>query len=198
MLDGNWLDYKWVVETVIRKMRTPYWDREEERQDGMLGLWLASQKYDGRGNFLPFAWDRVKWAIQDGMRTRDYSRRRRAEDRDRRDKQPLSFNIPLSNAADNNLVLGDVISDPVDRFEEIDDEEEAAWVREFANRVLPKRELVVINTKLNGGTLADAADILGVTESRASQIYKEAVRRMAVSLKTRQRYEERNDDGSNN
>lgn len=88
----------------------------------------------------------------------------------------LALDHPVGDTEDEVVTLGDTLFlDGPDVFEELERTELNAYVRD-AIRHLPERSrLVVVGYFLEGRTSLELAELLGVTESRISQVRSEAL-----------------------
>lgn len=152
--------------------------------DALIGLWDAAKRYDpARGcTFSAFAGRRIAGAIGDGRRQRDPLSRtcRRAGE-----MSPLTLDMQLSDTPDA-ATLGALLPDPRDDYAAFEDADEysqrLAAVHTAAESLNAKQRHVLLG-RLNGERLGILAGELGVTESRASQMESEAVRRLRHVLK---------------
>lgn len=137
---------------------------EDLLQEARWGLWRAACAYDDtRGSFANYAWYRVYGAIEDGFR--DWVGNRVT-------RQKLRH--PVLRASGYGV---DAIEQP------------AAWSDEavdvrLALRELDTRTAFVLRCRSEGMTLKRIGELLGVTESRASQLLRDALPRLARFLRS--------------
>lgn len=164
-------------------------DADDLRGAGMVALVECSRRYrPERGEFLPFAWTRVAGAMKDFLRREmpmSRSEARNGEIHIGSGKQSrvyagsrsvVSLDAELSTHRDDTetLTLADTIADPRDDFEA---REHRVDVVEMLAALAPKERLVV-TAAASGYMGAEIGAVLGVCESRVSQIRKDAVRKM--------------------
>lgn len=156
---------------------------EELVSDGYLGAIDAVSKYDpGHGVPLEgYAAIRIRGAMIDEYRRRDYMPRvMRASMTadDPRRHRPVSLDAPLH--CDAGQCLADLLPDGESAFEDrIADESCVQW----ALAQLPDRQRhVIVGRYWLGQRLTDLGAELGVTESRACQLEREALRHLATLL----------------
>lgn len=144
---------------------------------GHLGLARAAQRWtpEGGASFRNYAFLLVRGAIQDTLREQDYltrSERKRVQQGHGVDTGPIE--TPY-----DPIAWSGVNPDPCDEYAHLDNVDLIQW----ALRQLPdKWRLVVTCVDLDGHTCVNVAEILGVTESRVSQIRSAAHRRMRALI----------------
>lgn len=137
---------------------------EELVQDGMLGLLDAAQRYDpSRGvAFQTFAGKRIQGAILDALRQQD----------------PLSKGERRKHT---DAFVADVQMTPVeaDRHPAGDTRAyDVGWIRARLAQLEPRDRFVLTAIYYHEREHADIARVLGVHESRVSQIHQRALRRL--------------------
>lgn len=168
-------EYAWLARTIALRAACSWEDREELIGDAMLGLAKAirgydpaRERYDG-ASFKAYARTRILGAIIDGRRQRDpVGRQRRHE--------LLAGATPMSHEQDTvRLEHAPHAADEPDLDQRIDLKDAIAQ--------LPARErLIIILHDLEGVHLAELGRLLGVNESRVSQIARQARDRLRQSL----------------
>jgi RNA polymerase sigma factor for flagellar operon FliA len=180
--------------------RTPA-DREELVGYGLLGLANAARRFDGSHGvrFQTFADQRVSWAIVDGLRQLDpLTRRERRELRagtapgDVKAARIRAATSPLPwehedfarGPSGESMTLAELVPDPgaPDPAEEV----ERIDLQDRVGRALEKlnwRERWLIHLRFDAGlTLAEIGEQMGVSESRASQLQRETLAKLAPVL----------------
>jgi len=158
----------------LRKFPSSIW-REEIEQAALIGLLQAVERFDpDRGVlFETFAAWRVRGAIGDELRSVDHLKRgARHDDVEHELEAPKS--LEEFEATDRVSALGaeDLELGRLPLLEELDQ----------ALAQLPERErMVVVLHKLEGFKMAQLAELLGVTESRVSQLYTKALQRLRAA-----------------
>lgn len=158
------------------------WETVEDiHADALLGLWQAAKAWrPGHGaNFGTFAAFRIKGAITDGRREREPRSRRQVE----AGVEARAYS--LDTQIEGVRSFAETLADPTDRYAEVDDADEHAqrvqMVRDAAE-VLTDKQRHVLFGRMRGERLHVLAAEIGVTESRASQLESEAVRRLHTVL----------------
>jgi RNA polymerase sigma factor for flagellar operon FliA len=175
------------VSVTCRKL-PPYVDQDELRSVAYEALIEASGRFDAdKGSkFATFAWFRMHGAMIDrvrsstGVRTgkpvRDpaehYGERGNPGPRRVPPSKLTSLAQPLPGM--DGVTVADTIAEPVDFTESLSDSE---YVRRAVAR-LPVRERFIVLARMAGYTQDELAGMLGVTESRVSQLHTKAVQRM--------------------
>ena len=146
-------------EGLARRLAKDYWrgiravglQPDDIRQMALVGLWAAVRCYDPAHGvpFEPYARCRIRGYIEDGIRTQ----RKKAR------LGPLA-EIPLEG--------GDGPPDAAERRDRV----ARLWL---AVAELPKPHRDVVRCRLAGGLLREAGAAIGVSESRACQLEREAV-----------------------
>lgn len=146
---------------------------------GHLGLARAAARWTPQGGatFTSYAWKLVRYAIQDALRDLDHLTRTQ---RQRVAKGLMVDPGPDEIAHDpTSWVTTLADADPHDHCAAID----TAALVHWALDQLPRNErLVIACADLDGHLLKDIAHMLGVTESRVSQIRTSAHRRMRALI----------------
>lgn len=95
----------------------------------------------------------------------------------------LALDRPLPSA-DGAATLGDMVAadDAVDPIERLEDRELKAYVRSAIHLLPERHRLVVVGYFLEGRPMDELGALLGVTQSRISQIKDDALRRMREGL----------------
>jgi len=161
-------------------------DRDEMINDGILGLAEALERYrPGEGcSFRTYAGKRILGAIRDGLRARDRTpRMQRIRWRDGASAVPP--NVTFTDYAQRALAEGrpDLVAsleasdaDPMARLEQA-----TRW--EVLTRGLRRDERLTLSLRYRADMpLAAIAAVLGVSQSRASQIHQAALRRLRTRL----------------
>lgn len=176
---------------VINKVIHRYWlhmsddIHTELRSAGHLGLARAAARYQPDHpsgiTFDSFAWTYVYRAMQDALRAIDHlSRRDRAKIRSGEvihlDGTAIMDDAPSALEATN---WADITPDPADEIARATDANTVQWA---LAQCTARERFVVGATDLADWPLRDVADVLGVSESRVSQIKTAAHKRMRVLL----------------
>lgn len=179
-------DYQ-VISRVIHR----YWlhmsddIHTELRSAGHLGLARAAARFEHDHpsgiTFQNFAWTYVYRAMQDALRAIDHlSRRDRAKIRSgevvRLDGTAIMDDAPSALEATN---WADITPDPVDEIARAEDAHAVQWA---LAQCTARERFVVGCVDLADWPLRDVADVLGVSESRVSQLRTAAHKRMRVLL----------------
>jgi RNA polymerase sigma factor for flagellar operon FliA len=154
----------------IARHLPPNVDVDDLMQAGWEGYLQARARYSGeRGaSFLTFAGWRIQGAMQDELR-RQAQMPRRA----RQEGRALEW-LPFDDAVDS------VVEDGPERGATIEREREALWA---AVDALPERLRQIVRWYyLDGETICVIGRRLGVSESRVSQLSKEALGRLRRRL----------------
>lgn len=148
--------------------------------DATEGLVRAAVSYDPNGGatFATWAWNKMDWAITDGMRRMALTSRR---DRELgvRDPTVASLDAELRTSDGAPHTLADALVDP-----DAPDQDRLlrGMTLQQAIEALPERERVAIRGLIAGDTQATIGPRLGVTASRVSQLQASAVARMRLTL----------------
>jgi RNA polymerase sigma factor for flagellar operon FliA len=170
-------EHAWLVDAVARQVFRGNPRLIDEHTDlGYIGLCKAALTFDPeRGcTFKAYAGIRIAGAMRDGARTTTGRRRRR--------EAPLSIDERVRAADESSITWGDVAV-----MQRHDEGSAEGVLGEIAARrsVLPEREQLVLTEYYeNGKTLAEIGRMLGVTESRVSQIHSKAVTRLRQAIGT--------------
>lgn len=152
------------VAMVCRAVSGP--DVDDCRQDALVGLWQAAQRWDGSGAFDGWAIVRVRGAVIDGFRRRG-GRPGRGWGSDR----PLSLDHPDHHAEPQDPAAGP---------------ERAVVARDELTRAmtavgaLPARQRDAVTAVAGGRTMTDVAAEWGVTVSAVSCHLKRARARLSA------------------
>lgn len=142
-----------LVHFVMRRQFPSLAGDQDIAQEGLIGLWRASLKYDGREGvkFSTFAIPCIRNAILMELRKR------------RRLPNSVSFDAPLGGDDDDTFSLSDVLSDPAAAAFEAN-----IFTDDFIQRLHPKdRQLVELRMAgLKQSTIGDAIGISQVMVSR--------------------------------
>jgi RNA polymerase sigma factor for flagellar operon FliA len=89
----------------------------------------------------------------------------------------LALEHVVATAEDDELSLGDVLADrtAVEPSESLESRELLGYLRDAINLLPERHRIVVVGYFLDGCTSIELADLLGVTESRISQLRSEAL-----------------------
>lgn len=174
------LDHVWLAEVLAGQARRPFgFTWQDARSAALEGLVRAARVFDptlGAGQFKPFAVQRMRWAIVDGIR------------RDAPWGNPRNWgNGGAGLPKPWPVTIADVPrhqerSDEPEPEEVVILEEEAAVVRTAVDALPPRLHLVVRRYFYEDRTLAQIGAELGVTESRASQLMKLARKVLTETL----------------
>jgi RNA polymerase sigma factor for flagellar operon FliA len=86
-----------------------------------------------------------------------------------------SLDRPLGDAA-SEVRLGDTIADPTPgAADDLDDRELRGYVRECLALLSERHRVVIVGCLLEGRTLREMADLLGITRSRVAQLKEDAL-----------------------
>ncbi len=164
------------VETFIYQLwrEGARWDMDEVRSAVYEAVVRAAKRYTpSKGSFRNYAWLTMRHALKDWQRSTDHlarSTRRAIKSGEREDGLPgdapaLSFETPTT---DDGMTLGGLIPAPEGRSDE-----RVAMLQLL--RTLPERQrLIVCLYWYADFTHAEIGVLLGVTESRVSQLHKQA------------------------
>lgn len=141
------------VAMVCRGVSGP--DLDDCRQDALVGLWQAAQRWDGRGTFDGWAVVRVRGAVIDGLRQRG-GRPGRGWGADR----PLSLDHPAHTADPQDPATGPERA--------VEARDELARVRAAVGS-LSARQRDLVAGAVDGVPAATTARLWGVTGSAASR-----------------------------
>jgi RNA polymerase sigma factor for flagellar operon FliA len=89
----------------------------------------------------------------------------------------LALEHVVATAEDDELSLGDILADrtAVEPSESLESRELLGYLRDAINLLPERHRIVVVGYFLDGCTSVELADLLGVTESRISQLRSEAL-----------------------
>lgn len=206
-----------LVHHIAHSMRSRYpahVEVDDLVQDGCIGLLQAMERYEGQNEvpFTAFAGSRIRGAILDGIRSRDWvprtlrkfqSAQRRAEQavEVRKGDKPTAAEVAhemslsldeyhrqLAMVDQSALLDIDCESDDSDHDQPdaLDTlcNEEFDWAMANAIRTLSPRERYVLEQTVEEGRYARAvAKDMELTESRVSQIRKRAIERLRDKLR---------------
>ncbi|MDQ6650598.1 MAG: sigma-70 family RNA polymerase sigma factor [Actinomycetota bacterium] len=173
-----------------REARRTRQDFDDVFSDACLGAIAAVDSFDGKhGRTLSqYAERRIRGAILDGLRRRDWASRAlrgRLKTGQSAARSPLSLDALAAeldgsrpDGSAGGLALADIVADPRDDFALVDDRYEAVHLRRWvqgATATLPPREALVIRQHLGGRTMRQIGAELAVTEARVSQLRKRAI-----------------------
>ena len=156
---------------------------------GVLGLFGAVEKYDASKSvsFQAYAKHRIKGAMLDSLRqldwaSRDLRKRQKQADEVTRD---LSTKLGRTPADQERDYIAEFPATPEFRPDRMCERRQLRSTLDRAIAVLPERyQKVVFLYYTNDLTMKEIGDVLGVNESRISQIHKTALRRMAAALES--------------
>lgn len=139
-------------------------------------LCLAASRWrpGGGASFRTYAIQKIRWAIQEKIRTAAGGARSRGQA-----SVSLSSPIMSPGGADTGLTLGDTI--PGDDESTVMEDVRLRLTMEAIDS-LPARMQDVIRGRLSGDSFDDIGRRLGVTESRAKQIEQQAIRELQRAL----------------
>jgi len=181
-----------LLDACVRKFcrrLPPHVDRDEMRSAAQLALVQCAQRFDGsRGLFSSFCWRRMVGAMLDTLRELDPNGRRARETGGRllfrRDGEGVmgelielrSLNAP--SALDETAELGDTLGSVDEQF---------AYIETFndlhaALTGLPERQRQIVLRIAAGERMAAIGVDLGITESRVSQLFSKALRKIAPRM----------------
>lgn len=202
--------YEPLVGLVMNRMNligTGSLDREDFRSLGLMGLLSAIRGFDlSRGNaFSTYAYQRIRGAILDGVRKNAWVSRRgfekmkeasSAEERSTLDAGELrelqvleSRSGPMQSldqviaGSEVEETLGDSIRDSSEDLEAAIEERDLLSRVSRAIDEMEERDRTVLSLYyFEGLTLAETGQVMGVTESRVSQLRSRAVNRLKSEL----------------
>lgn len=188
-------------------------DIDDLINDGVFGLMDAIEKYDSSRTvkFETYAITRINGAIIDALRSLDWvprTIRQRAREIDRAYER-LELELGRSPSRDELARRLELTADDLDRLLQrvrarsivpleaasavLDDaadvggnlerEEMRAELRQAVDALLPQERIVIRDYYFSGQTLKEIKAVLGVSESRVSQIHAQAVRRLRRRLR---------------
>jgi RNA polymerase sigma factor (sigma-70 family) len=129
---------------------------------GLVGLWKAARRYDRRGPFEAYAWNRIVGEMRDWQRQLDWVPRRHM-----RDIAPAIFSLEMEFEGTEHC------------FDRVDDDD--SFERRIA--ACPPRERGILRQYYaRGRSQKEIAVILGLSEARISQLRKLAIRRCSRRL----------------
>jgi RNA polymerase sigma factor (sigma-70 family) len=131
---------------------------------GLVGLWKAARRYDGRGPFEAYAWSRIVGEMRDWQRQLDWVPRRHM-----RDSAPAIFSLDMELGRADHC------------FDLVDDDDS------FKRRIAacpPRERGVLMQYYARGRSQKEIAVILGLSEARISQLRKLAIRRCSRRLES--------------
>lgn len=181
--------HRWAKDLVgLFKWRYPAAEPEGIESAVMLGFWQAARNYDGNGSFTGYARWIIEKRVLDEIRTQAPLGRMENAARSRGDEtygtrksrvRELHEAVPISlsrEITDDHHEMISLIGGALDPgFFEMEDEE--FWSSMLAR--LPEREYIAIfKYYFDGLTLREIGEILGVVESRVSQLQKQALQRL--------------------
>lgn len=152
---------------------------------GVLGLAEAWERFDaGRGvAFDVYAIPRVRGAIIDAIRAGDWVPRK-ARQKARSTGAPVMALVSMNGRSEHSPAEADRLAEEQMPLpgEELDAAETRRELLAAINR-LPDRERLIVSLRyFEGNQLADIAGLLGVTESRVSQLHTRALRMLRSAL----------------
>lgn len=167
LVQGN-LD---LVERVSRyQAKRMQLDHDDVYQEGSLGLLEAARKWDSslnEGEFQHYAYRYVWGRIMDYARTQ-MPVGRRAHAKGVRVAAPMSFNVPVTEDGES---LEGLVPDPRN---DVAEREGELYFEELVSH-LPERERMVVTLRLvEGLELHEIGEVMGFSESRASQVFGRA------------------------
>ena len=150
--------------TYTRGRQLDYHARDEILSDARYGAWQACQSFDGRGSLAGWAFQRAYGAIIDGYRSRH-----------------CGVVQSATNSVDHHDM--EVKFSPFLRSEEqgYARAENLEVIKKLITQLTPREKYVIARYYFDGDRLRDIGAALGVTESMASRIHNEAIRRMRVA-----------------
>lgn len=144
-------------------------DKEDMLSDGYLGLLDAKDKFDPEvmPNFLAYANIRIRGAVIDGMRSREWIPRNvlkelyHAEDKSKVDvKKTYSLETPISE----DMVIGDTVSDESDPYKEVND-----VFYDLINLIRDEKDKVFMQLRyVYNMTFGEIGEVFGLTERSMS------------------------------
>jgi RNA polymerase sigma factor (sigma-70 family) len=145
-------------------------DGDDLFQEGMIAAWqLVERRRDELGEkaWTTFALRRAEGAMLDAIRAARWGRRWNHDP----SMTPVSLDAPVSTA-DEYLTLADTVAGPADDVS-------APTVDDALARLTP-RERAVVRMVADGWTRQRVGEVLGVSESRVSQIVRDSGARIAA------------------
>jgi RNA polymerase sigma factor for flagellar operon FliA len=179
-----------LVRRVARRIEAnlPFPYREELFGFGVIGLLDAIEKFDRSlgYRFETYSFPRITGAMKDGLRKFDWLPRRAASRPNRAIHKIYCVDLQARSAT--GASLQDSIADPnwSVPLEQLDIQSDHQEVAEAVESELDERERKVIFAHYyERRTLADIGRELGVTESRVSQLHRQALRSIERNLAQR-------------
>ena len=159
-----------VVWKFIRNNNIPaHVDKEDMLSDGYLGLIDAKAKFDPdvMPNFLGYANIRIRGAIIDGMRSREWLPRsvlKELHNTDDKSSVETKKTISMEALIANDFTIGDTITDDSDPYKEVNDVfyDLIKLIRNENDRVFMQLRYV------DNMTFGELGEIFGLTESSMS------------------------------
>ena len=186
-------------------------DQDDLVSDGVLGLMDAVERFDpGRGlTFQTFAGPRSRGAISDGMRARDYGPRSGRDKLRAVQKAPVALEerlgrspeieevaqetgMPLQQVRDltkqasgnhanlDDFDLADELASASDHA--VETGEDNALLMRVVQELAERDQVVIALYYFEGLTLAEIGEVLGVTESRVSQLHSRATATLRTKI----------------
>ncbi len=181
------LEYDSLVKHIAKKVKQGLpnsIEMDDLMSYGYLGLLDAIEKFDqGLGyKFETYATSRVRGAMLDGLRGEDWVPRSvRAKDREEGTQTILyALDEPMGSDGEENITLADGLHADDWDLDLIDGL--AMRLADAADSLSDREKIVLVLYYYNGLTLAEIGTILGVTESRVSQIQTKATSDLKASL----------------
>ncbi len=163
------------VVIVASTMRIPPELKPDAIQCGYVGLLQAAERFDpdAGAQFRTFAERRIRGAIQDFLRDSDSLSRRHRKAVQRGETHPIRT-VELTPPMGRRIKCGGLSME-----EAIDDQRRRAWLHSAIAR-LPAQNRQAVQLALAGLRCRPIGEVMGVCESRASQLITGAVRMMAA------------------
>lgn len=174
----QWRPLVWMVVNRVAAKMPPSVAPDDLFSAGFLGLMAAKQKYDPSqgASFKTYAYHRIRGAVLDELRRMDPLPRSQRESAKREGRQPPRFlGLPCDEDGQASIAseeLGDSVEG---------DDTKAALRREM-ERLPEKMRIVMESYYQKGLKMREIASLMGLTESRVSQIHSNAIARLRRSM----------------
>ncbi len=179
-----------MVQRIARRTATSYGlpqgvETADLESCGVLGFVEAWERFDAERGvaFGVYAIPRVRGAIIDAIRAGDWVPRK-ARQKARATGEPLLLLVSMHGRTENTEIAAERVADEQMPLpgEELDAAETRRELIGAINR-LPQRERLIVSLRYFEGTqFAEIARVLGVTESRVSQLHTRALRMLRTTL----------------
>lgn len=175
------LNVAYAVAHEVKRTLPAHVELDELMGDALHGLVVAAGAFEQERGlaFHTYARWRIRGFIIDGLRRRDVvSRRKNWDPNDPRLRSAVRLDSPVDNAGPG-ASLQDVIADPQDAMEELENADFVDWL---LDRLPPRERGIVEAIVWDDVSERDLARNRGVTPGRISQIYNESLHLMRLEL----------------